>query len=340
MNAVNAFSNKKLSNIYSAIFFIPLSVERRSGSGKSAFLKLLLRKYSAEPKLQRDVYLINVAEGEMKNYAKYAKNTKFSKIDFQNLPKCTTGSVIIVEDIINMGKRDEQILRHSLNYDAHHRKQKIICISHSIHKNSIWSMLPFFHHIVFSSAPSNSPVIRFALNYFKIEKPVISNWIEKFRNRAKLGIYFFFDSQKMTFNVMHESVFQTGKFSILGHTGNNETAKSKKLSLKQTMEEKFEKFVSGQEFRVQAIALFGLLINCIDLTLIREHDLTMAFASTAENYSTIRISLVDYIACLLSKDAVPNSRLLTLHNYLSKLCRIPKMFIINSKFLRLHLSNK
>lgn len=113
-----------------------------------------------------------------------------------------------------MEKKEELVLRTMLNFDAHHKELKIFCVAHTITKNQIFGILSLFNYIIFTNSPSNGPVLRSTLRYFKIEKDFVENWINKFKayqNKSRTS-YFFFECIKMEFwsaeNIFYSSTFR------------------------------------------------------------------------------------------------------------------------------------
>ena len=279
----------------------------------------------------KKLYLLNVSSYETSVYKKNC--SRVETLDtFEQLPKADKNSLILVEDIINMSKTDEQHLRKSLNYYAHHNSQKIFCVSHSIYKNSMWSLLSFFHFIIFTSAISNTPVIRFTLNYFKIEKPQVDLWLSKFKSlgAGKKGVYFYFDCVKLTFNLSENTSFT--KLKNIGIAGTVD-AESVSLDLKVPLQQKFETFLDGFHNKAQASAIFSILLNCLDIRLIRSHDLSFAFKSKNPSIREVRFSVVDYITVLLTREARVTRPLRAFHNYIQQYCHVPVIFKIN-KYLQ------
>lgn len=266
---------------------------------------------------------------------------------FNQLSIAKPKAIILVEDIINMSKSDEQLLRTSLNYDSHHKKQKIFCVSHSIHKNSMWSLLPFFHFIIFTSSPSNVPVIRFTFNYFKIDKQQLDSWLTEYLRlgqNGRRGIYFYFDCIKMTFNVSENTQFT--KRSVVGQEAKFGSVDSAfvdrnldAVQQKQTLVSKFESLIESLDCKGQAVSIFSILINCLDCKLIREHDLSFAFFSKILN-SEIRFSLVDYVTTLLDESAPVSKPLQAFHAYAKRFCHIPIVFCRNKYFSPLSTERK
>jgi hypothetical protein len=164
------------------------------------------------------VYLINVKEDERLQYEKLHKNCKC--IAYGSLNSIKKHSFVIVEDIISMRTEDELKLRQALNYTAHHRASKIFCLTHTIFKTGLFSMLPLFHSIIFTCSPSNAPVVRQALSFFRLEKPTIARWIGQFKKwsktlKASQKAYFFFDCNTMAL-CLSTDFLKRGSHKILG----------------------------------------------------------------------------------------------------------------------------
>ena len=291
------------------------------------------------PRKNTKIYLLNVGPEELAEFKKIRKNTE-RLTGYPGLSKAAKNSGIIVEDIINMSKKDEQQLRRNLNYDAHHKSQKLFCVSHSIYKTSVWSLLSFFHSIIFTSAPSNVPVLRITLNYFKIDKEQVSLWIEKFKKISAGGrnknLYFFFDCSQLTFWASTDltdprQLKLVGSLNLDSVSDLREADSDSEPGLRKELQEKFDKFLDGHPFRSQASAAFSIIVNCLELSLIREHDLTVCFKSRTGGRLT-RLSLVDYIAALLDAEAEVTKSHVVLHKYLKQFCFLPKVFVKNEKF--------
>ena len=292
----------------------------------------------------KHLYLLNVKGPEQKAYANNFEHNVYSMDLFNQLSLVKSRSIILVEDIINMSKNDEKLLRTSLNYDSHHKKQKIFCVSHSIHKNSMWSLLPFFHFIIFTSSPSNVPVIRFTFNYFKIDKHQLDSWLTEYLRlgqNGRKGIYFYFDCIKMTFNVSENTQFTkrfvVGQEATFGPNSRSavvdriDRGGADDLRQKQIIMAKFESLIESLDCKGQAISIFSILVNCLNYKMIREHDLSFAFYSKTLK-SEIRFSLVDYVTTLLDESAPVSAPLQAFHAYAKTFCHIPTVFCRNKCF--------
>jgi hypothetical protein len=292
---------------------------------------------NAKTKLFTNLYLLNVDRKDTSVYKKYYPYVK--SINFQDLSTTEKKSCVVVEDIIHISKKDEIKLRNAINYQAHHKIQKIICASHAIYKNQIFSLLAFFNFVIFTSAVSNVPTIRNVFNYFKVESEQINKWMGEYKKlgMGRHGVYFYFDCEKMTFNVSFTMLFK--KIKIIGILGDEFSSSSKSESTDdgnvKFMQAQFEKFVGNLPIKNEASSVFSIIINCINQKVIRPHDLTIIFSTNGgagkNKKSQKLISLVDYIIFLLSPREEISAPLLAVHRFVQSFCYIPKMFMRNEK---------
>jgi len=175
----------------------------------------LLKAIVQVAKKSSNLYLINVRGPEQQEYS--CLHSKWEAIPFSKSKTIKSGSIVIVEDILNLEKHEELALRTMLNFDAHHKTLKIFCVAHTITKNQIYGVMSLFNFIIFTNSPSNGPVLRATFRYFKIEKEFSEQWIKKFKSHPHKTIttYFFFDCVKMEFWVA-ENIFKSSTFHLLG----------------------------------------------------------------------------------------------------------------------------
>jgi hypothetical protein len=317
-------NNKKLINKKKRLcYFLFL----RAGTGKSTLIKEIVQKSCGgeDSKSSYHLYLVNVDGKDTAEYKKFHPDLKSSSFD--ELKSVEKKSCIIVEDIIHITKKDEQKLRVAINYQAHHKTQKIICASHAIYKTQIFSLLGFFNFIIFTSAVANIPTIRNVLNFFKVEKGVIDRWLQFYSDEGKgqLGIYFFFDCEKMTFNISKQMLFKrTTKIS--------ENLFSQGCSTIGELQTIFSKFVENLPEKNEANSIFSILANCVPNHFISKHDLTVSFRNNRKKREKIVVSIVDYIISILSVDAIVRPPLIALHRFVRTFCKIPSIFIRNKLF--------
>ena len=106
----------------------------------------------------------------------------------------------------------------------------------------------------------------------------------------------------------------------------------------ETLEKRFAECFNGHERAVTARAIFSVISKVLtsnDCTAFRPFDLSFAFAQRRSAAKLKRISIVDYIDCLLDANptasADPSHK--ALHRYLKQRCKLPKMFIRNPNFV-------
>ena len=291
----------------------------RSGSGKTYYVKSILRNIIKSEK-KRKIYTINVQSKE------YTDDfSKITPISLEQIKTISKNSYVIVEDVISMKNAENEQLRSLINYYCHHYFLKIFIITHNIHKNGIYSLLSFVNYIVFTGTKSNLPILRLTLTYYKLESKDLEHMINNFKLKSEIKTvkeqnYFIFDTKQLTFYSYKDDLYTNLSLENLPEHHNNRIQ----------FQERFEKFVNDFEEKTKANAIFSIIINCLPENLIRLHDLTFSFKSLT-NKSIIRVSLVDYISCLLSETEVAPPEIKCLHNYLKASCCIPRIFIKNKQ---------
>ena len=298
----------------------------RSGSGKSFYVKSILRNIKKTEKKTKKIYTINV---NSKEYTDEFSST-ITPISLDQIKKIAKKSYVIVEDVISMKNAENEQLRKLINYYCHHSFLKIFIITHNIHKNGIYSLLSFVHYIVFTGTKSNLPILRLTLAYFKLESKDFEHLIAEFKSKTEIKTlkeqhYFIFDSKHMTFYSFKDDIYTN-------LTLENLTLQNK-IDNKEKYQDRFGTFVEDFEEKVKANAIFSIIINCLPEHLIRLHDMTFSFQSVTFGCVTKikRVSLVDYISCLLSETEVAPPEIKCLHNYLRASCCIPRIFVKNKQ---------
>jgi len=314
------------------LFLFLSAINCRAGTGKSTLVKKIVEKSccNKSKKCGYKLYLINVDAKDSSKYKKSFPNVK--NITFSQLEKAEKKSCIVVEDIIHITKRDEQQLRIAINYQAHHKTQKIICASHAIYKTQVYSLLGFFNFIIFTSSIANVPTLRNVFNYFKVSKSEIEKWIELFKSvgQGKLDVYFYFDCEKMAFCYSKKSLFQFRKtLATVGGTfdsGNFEKSKSEVIHFQKI----FSQFVENLPLKNEANSVFYIISNCLDPRYIRKQDLSITFMSKTGEKK--HVSLIDYVISLLTPDAIVRPPLIAIHRFVGKFCNVPDFFVKNKSF--------
>jgi len=295
----------------------------RSGSGKSSILRLALTKESC--KWARQLILINVKPDEAQHYQKcHSAVKRYNSIkEIQhNTPE---RSIVVVEDIINMSKDEEIIFRYFLNEHAHHKTLKMFCVGHTLYKTSLYGMLSLFNYILFTSTPSNIPLLKQTLAYFRIEKDQIDEYVETFGDKKSFGHYYYLDCQSMTMSSLDASSgFKGGGTSNLG--SDDHEAKQKRRE--KLLLERFGLFFEDHPEKIKAKALLSILLRAIPESVVRDVDCTARFQhKRGEKY----ISLIDYISLLLDTKAgtILEREQQVLHLYIKSKCQLPRYLVLN-----------
>ena len=234
-----------------------------------------------------------------------------------------------------MTKKAEATLRQAINFQMHHKSQKIICATHSIFKTNLFSILMFFHYIIITSAAANVPTLRNLFKYFKVEPNQENDWINKFKKfgNGQQGVYFYFHCSEMTFNVSYEMLFK--KIKCLGTLGDMSTEAESDISIDSrllTLQKHFNQIVYNNPLKNEATSIFSILIKCLDKNFVRDQDLTVIFIDKKTGRKKL-ISIVDYIFTLLSEKSPRSLPISTLHKFIKSICHIPQTLIRN-KYMR------
>jgi len=272
------------------------------------------------------VFLVNVRPEEAKQYSHYSKKTFRATLEqIKSVPK---HSIIIIEDIVSLSKKEELCLRGLLNYYCHHRQLKLYAVTHTIHKNSIFSLLPLFHYLIFTGSASNLPVVRYVFSYFKIEPTISLSWLDCFDKKPTAQVkYLVFDCSKMSFyecpDIYTRSSFREANSQLQAVRARDESAQG------QTIEERFKLLLAGSNLPEHYVALVSLLAAFLPARLIQKGDLSIGFKVRGSKNNIKRIGLVDYLVCLLTPSMKPDPYQLALHAYIKEQCLIPRHLILN-----------
>lgn len=367
----------------------------RSATGKSTLLKQLVELLPKKTTL----YLINVKGEEMSHYKKTHSNTV--NLTYAGIKNIKKNSFVIVEDIINLKSEEEISLRNAINYTVHHLKSKLFCVSHTITRTGIYSMISLFNYVIFTGSPSNLPIMRSCLRYFKIENELVDKWLACVKRESRLkqstskwNPYYFFDCTKMVFcsaqnlvtmkgaqsiGTMHDldslsSDDETADYVVDSNSaanprryGKKKTAlqsmaasdnhwlskdersadksrrtlsseeeklkRLRKIKLVKSLKETFSSFFQGHRLYSQALAIFTVVLKKIQPERFDPADLSLCFARKKLHQNRKKISVIDYIACLLEPQKTPSIDHLVLHGYISNLCVLPVSCLLNKHFL-------
>lgn len=269
----------------------------------------------------KKLYTINVKDSE---YVDEFKSNHF-RIQLDKRDLIRPGSVVVVEDIINLTTKDEISLRLLPNYDVHHKKLKVFCVSHNIFKTKLYNTISYFNFILFTSSLGNLYVMRKCIAYYQIEAEQVETWMEKFKMfQGKQGIYFFFDASQRQFYATNNLLSANASRPILAQTKERDVEK-----IRAALQARFELFFRGRKNYSQAVAVFSIIIQCLNPDQFKLVDLTVKFRSKRASGDVRSVSVIDYIDCLLNVEARPTQAQQVLHNFVRSHCVIPKIFMLN-----------
>lgn len=313
----------------------------RSGTGKSTLLKNLV----SELPTRRHLYLVNVRADEAAVYENLhpGGSARVSSSTLLSIPKSSPESTIFIEDIISMKDREQTQLREGINYTAHHRRCKIFCVTHTVYKTGVFSMMPLFHSIVFTSSPANGPIVRQALGLFGLEKEDVkskcssltrhtSEW-KKTHAGDPRQIYYFLDCTALKLGYSDDNL-KPGTARYLddaeGVDGADDSDGNCNTEQKSSL---FECFFGGGKHQARARGLYRILSAEPSINRhLRQKDLCFVFASKRRSGETKTVSLIDYVALLLHVSREPTQEQRALHAFVKARCRLPESAIAN-KFL-------
>lgn len=309
----------------------------RSGTGKSSLLKQLVQRLPKD----RSLYLVNVKNDEKETYERLhpGGSDRVTSTSLCGLERISSRSMVIVEDIIAMKEKEQTNLREAVNYTAHHKKCKLFCVTHTVFKTGIFSLMPLFHYIVFTSSPANGPVIRQTFAQFGISKSEADGLVHRMEEKTRelqqtLGtqkdsrcIMYFFDCTHMVVGYTRDSFSRGQTFTLqpLELSGGDKLDHPAAKPFKSL----FEAFFPNNE-TARAILHF-IQSSKTACALLDASNLTFTFPSRNKAKPPKIVSLIDYVATALDKTKLPRPEERLLHIFLSSRCHLPQSVVLNSK---------
>lgn len=321
----------------------------RSGSGKTTLTKAVLNEHCKRQK-KPSFQLVNT---KISDYADCLPTTSDNRIlqsfsDFGDIKYTLSNCIFVIEDIIHVDKQSEQLLRKCLNYFSHHKKQKYFFLSHSIYKTSLYSMVPFFNFIIFTTDSSNESVLRDVLRYFRLDKNTVQHLCNGFNQYASnqqvvqtnnFNACFYLDLRDRSFyytnNIFKlQNSVRLSKHGVIHNNKNTaQSVASIHASPDSAIQRRFHDIVRHLPNRRDLKTIFSIVLPCLNSENIRLNDLTYAFRTRSKQEKIIRISIIDYLQQLINPEGKINKDLIVLHHYISSQCKIPQGYIQN-KFLQ------
>ena len=307
------------------------------------------------------VVLVNVRSDEAREYKRAHKNITITEAPClsEAMEHFIPGGYVIIEDIINLAKKEERTLRKLLNFDAHHNRLRVVCIAHLLFRTSLLSLVSLYNYVAFTLNNASRALVKQAAMYsFYLEPEKSKAWVAAFTRACKTwgeyGGYAFISCKEV--KIYHKDVagsitllesgvgekeepHRAGK-SKVGREGpakrdEREGGGGEKDEEYGHLIERFASYFKGHERSSTAVSIFSIVASVLAKEpSFRSFDLTFSFKQQRQPNTIKRISIVDYVDCLVDAHPLSSARrdFRVLHNYLSERCKIPLLFILNPHF--------
>jgi len=337
-----------------------------SGSGKST----LVRKALASLAKDCPVVLVNVRADEVTAYKKAHKNTVATEASClsEAIANFIPGGYVVIEDIIDLAKKEERTLRKLLNFDAHHNGLRVVCVAHLLYRTSLLSLVSLFNFVTFTLNNAGRALIKQAATFsFYLEPSKSTAWVAGFSKACKKwgehgGCVYISCMEVKIYHRTNDNVSsqlegtgeeedeinslprddQLSSSQSNSYSSGAQTKRTKRCKPNEPREgshsqliERFASCFKGHEQCSTAVSIFSIVANVIaNEASFRSFDLTFSFRQRRTPHTVKRISLVDYIDSLIdARPLSPASRdFKVLHRYLSERCKIPLLFVLNPHF--------
>jgi len=293
----------------------------KTGSGKSTLIHQALK--------------INIAKRKMTFFynAPYdrdfiANSKRVSAVsEFSHLLNVPDESIVVIEDIIALERKNEPILRELINRRCHHKSLLLYAVAHHIYKTGVHSILPNFDYIIFTNHKANLQILFKVLNVFKHSQQELTAVRAFTENKPSQfdqyyiywtrsnGLYFAASTKELLSCSQLQSVFsETVDASMEQRPQTN-------LSIKTKLQLQFNQMMQGSSFYAEASNVFSIVVNSIPLEFVRDYDLSFCFKYRNEQEG--RVSIIDYVHCLLNPSIIPTNEIQFFHCYLKTIVVFP-----------------
>lgn len=307
-----------------------------SGTGKTTLMLAAIKRHLKHKNVSgKKIFGINTRGSEYDELGLH--NVGIERV--ASLPK---KSFLVVEDIIDLGKKNEVLLRTTLNVNLHHKLQRLYAATHSNIKTNLWSNVQYFDYIIFPGEKSNHVNFKSIIIHFRLDKNSTENFSTAFLDQCgknpkryivldvkSIAVYAadsltsMVDQEKNCYKKIAD--FENGVGQGVTQETNSSSAPQPDLGMQ------FEKLIQGYKYRARASAVYSLLKDCILQHFEVTPDLLIKVGKQAAGLS---ISIVDYVHFLVDPDSgVPPWKYLTFHRYVTENCHVPKLLIQNPSFL-------
>jgi hypothetical protein len=308
-----------------------------SGTGKTTLMLSALKKHLTSKLLKpKKIYCINTRGSE---YDELGGRVA----DIERVSSLPKKSFLIVEDIIDLGKKNEVHMRTTLNVNLHHKEQKLFAATHSNIKTNLWSNIQYFDHIIFPAEKSNHVNFKSIVNIFRLGKESTENFSSAFLEHCgkKPKAYIIFDVKNIRIYVgasLKEMVDDAKNcYKIIGDL-DGETPQEPENYLENqgayegTPNGEFDKLIKGYKYKARASAVYSLLEKCVLKHFKLSPDLVVHIGGDKKK-GQIKLSIVDYIQYLVDPETgMPPWKYITFHKFVCEKCHVPKLMIENPSF--------
>ena len=266
-----------------------------SGSGKSFCSLALARIFSPRKTVVVNGSADGFPDGE--------------EATFEDLPSELSRVCYVLEDVQNLEKKDREAVFRLLNVTSRQLDSEVHVITHSIWNTGVFSLLPFFTHVVFTSEKINLRQLSQLLkHYLYPDKKTIE--------RIFLGL------KKRQYLVLRprELTFEVANSDMAGGRGSHE----EKFGVsKDTLLRYLSHLPDGEAYP----SLIDFVLEIVTPGAVRTRDLSVELVTARRG--KVRISLLDYLHVLNTAGAVPPRDVRLLHDYIRRKACFPSVLVKN-----------
>jgi hypothetical protein len=294
----------------------------RSGTGKSSLCRSLLAEFKHYSKT---VYVLN-------DRSKRSKYVRISWSQIGDLHHCA----VLVEDIVTASSTQFRLLAELLNFGVHHKRlSPTICVSHSLTRQGIFGLLPFFTRVYVSACVASLASLRNLLNYFGFDEAERQFHIRNLLANKEPFCHYMLDVEKRTIDKVH--------FPLQPDDDEDDgTGRKKKKKKKMTLStrdalalSKAQRYLSVLKNSPQCLALFDLIWHRLPRKSADPATLEVSLQTKKGDRSPVKISLVTYLAALTDeRGSAPSHDIIKFHKYCKTVhgINLPDPFVLNKYF--------
>jgi hypothetical protein len=297
----------------------------RSKTGKSSLVRSIFKEYEdwAKP-----ICILNDR----------ARKSKYRFVAWSEV--LTLRNVcLVVEDIVGCTPQQYKILSELLNYRVHHCKvNPMVCVSHSLLKQNLYGLLPFFTKIFITASQANIASFKNLLNYFGFSEQEQAFHKKNFESCKEAFVHWLFDVENRTiekkkYPFIPEAYEPKKGTKRKRMDDNGDGTVSKRTALILSRADRFFSVLSNSR---EAKALFEILYAKLPKQFIHPQTLDITLAKNSPDGPAVVISIIDYVATLVDTEGrVPASQdVLKFHRYVQDVrnIKLPAHFVLNKDF--------